>query len=53
LRLQRLVATRRAGREVYYRVASPQVSEVLATLYRLYCDPAQETETRDEIAAAV
>ncbi|PSM18947.1 metalloregulator ArsR/SmtB family transcription factor [Nitratireductor sp. StC3] len=50
LRLQHLVATRRAGREVYYRVASPQVAEVLATLYRLYCEPIQEASGHNAVA---
>ncbi|MVA99529.1 metalloregulator ArsR/SmtB family transcription factor [Nitratireductor sp. CAU 1489] len=52
LRLQRLVATRRVGREIHYRVASAEVAEVLATLYRLYCDPVQKTVPRGEVAAA-
>jgi ArsR family transcriptional regulator len=37
LRSEELVATRREGKFVHYRVASPAVLEVLRTLYRLYC----------------
>lgn len=37
LRDLRLVETRRDGQTIYYRLASPEVREVLATLYRLYC----------------
>ncbi|MCP3473379.1 metalloregulator ArsR/SmtB family transcription factor [Bradyrhizobium sp. CCGUVB1N3] len=32
-----LVTTRRDGQTIYYRLASPEVREVLQTLYRLYC----------------
>ncbi|MGY3450201.1 ArsR/SmtB family transcription factor [Bradyrhizobium sp. USDA 4353] len=32
-----LVATRRDGQTIYYRLASGEVREVLQTLYRLYC----------------
>lgn len=40
LRLSKLVTTRRQGREIYYRVASQEVGEILQTLYGLYCEPA-------------
>lgn len=43
LRLQKLVATRRAGREIHYSVASAEAAEVLATLYRLYCAPEESS----------
>ncbi|UFZ08126.1 metalloregulator ArsR/SmtB family transcription factor [Bradyrhizobium ontarionense] len=32
-----LVATRREGQTIYYRLASHEVREILQTLYRLYC----------------
>ncbi|MGJ4897373.1 ArsR/SmtB family transcription factor [Bradyrhizobium oligotrophicum] len=32
-----LVATRRDGQTIYYRLASREVREILQTLYRLYC----------------
>ena len=32
-----LVATRRDGQTIYYRLASREVREILETLYRLYC----------------
>jgi DNA-binding transcriptional ArsR family regulator len=35
-----LVATRREGQTIFYRLASPEVSAILETLYRLYCAPA-------------
>jgi len=34
-----LVRTRREGQLIWYRVASREVEEVLATLYQLYCGP--------------
>jgi DNA-binding transcriptional ArsR family regulator len=37
LRNEDLVATRREGKFIHYRVASPAVRAVLRTLYRLYC----------------
>ncbi len=39
LRHEGLVATRREGKSIHYRVASPAVLAVLQTLYRLYCAP--------------
>jgi ArsR family transcriptional regulator len=37
LRGEGLVATRREGKRIFYRIADPNVLEVLETLYRLYC----------------
>ncbi len=37
MRALELVATRRDGQTIYYRLASREVREVLETLYRLYC----------------
>ena len=42
LRAEGVVATRREGRRVYYRVADPRLLEVLELLYRLYCPNAGE-----------
>lgn len=39
LRGERLVATRREGKRVLYRVASPAALAVLHTLYGLFCEP--------------
>lgn len=41
LRGERLVATRRDGKQVIYRIASPAALTVLEALYGLFCDPAQ------------
>lgn len=40
MRSLNLVATRRDGQTIYYRLASNEVREILETLYRLYCAPA-------------
>jgi ArsR family transcriptional regulator len=47
LRGERLVATRREGRQVVYRIASPAALAVLQTLYALFCRPqVQRTQGR-------
>jgi DNA-binding transcriptional ArsR family regulator len=43
LRSEALVLTRREGKFIHYRVASHAVREILRTLYRLYCTPADST----------
>lgn len=40
LRSERLVSTRREGKHVVYRVASPAAMAILQTLYALFCAPA-------------
>lgn len=42
MRALKIVATRRDAQTVYYRLASPEIAEVLQTLHRLYCEPALE-----------
>ena len=37
LRGQRVVNTRREGKNIYYRVADRALLEILSVLYRLYC----------------
>jgi DNA-binding transcriptional ArsR family regulator len=37
LRSEKLVATRRDGRSIYYSIADTRVSEVVTLLYSLYC----------------
>ena len=39
LREEMLVATRRDGKQIYYRVASPPVLAVLQVLYAQFCAP--------------
>lgn len=38
LRRQGLVASRRDGRHVYYRIADAETLRLLQTLYSIYCD---------------
>jgi DNA-binding transcriptional ArsR family regulator len=37
LRALELVATRREGQQIYYRIASDDVRSILETLYGIYC----------------
>lgn len=37
LRADGLVATRRAGTEIHYRIADPRLFQLMATLHDLYC----------------
>jgi DNA-binding transcriptional ArsR family regulator len=39
LREDRLVETRRNGKMVYYRLASPEARRVIELLYELFCTP--------------
>jgi DNA-binding transcriptional ArsR family regulator len=39
LRDEKLVATRRSGKYIYYKLASPSVLLMMQTLYGLYCNP--------------
>ncbi|SHI23636.1 DNA-binding transcriptional regulator, ArsR family [Ferrimonas marina] len=41
LRREGLVATRKESLLVWYRLASPEVEAILATLYGLYCAPSE------------
>lgn len=41
LRDEGLVATRRDGKYIYYRLASTEAIEVMNTLHRLYCEPGE------------
>ncbi len=44
LREEALVATRRDGVVIHYRIASERVRPILAELYRLFCAPERESE---------
>jgi DNA-binding transcriptional ArsR family regulator len=37
----RLVETRRDGQTIHYRLASPEIRTILATLHGIYCAPQQ------------
>lgn len=37
LRALKLVGTRRDGRTIFYRLASPEVEQILETLYGIFC----------------
>ena len=40
LRLEKLVRTRRVGKNVYYSLSRPEVREVVAILHRVFCKTA-------------
>lgn len=46
LRALRLVATRRDGQMIRYRLASGDVASILKTLYGIYCSPDQSPSAR-------
>lgn len=47
LREEGLVATRREGTTIHYRIGSERVQPILAELYRLFCaDPRADANTR-------
>lgn len=51
LRADGLVATRRDGQTIYYRLASPEVSQVLTLMKTLFCDR-DEAPTNDGVRPA-
>lgn len=46
LRYDRLVSSRREGRMIYYRIASPEVGRIIETLYDLFCRQVRPPEDR-------
>lgn len=44
LRALKLVSTRREAQQIFYSIASHEVTEVLSTLNRLYCSPDKEMQ---------
>ncbi len=46
LRALKLVATRRDGQMILYRLASPEVAQILTTLYGIYCAPQKSAARR-------
>ncbi|MCW3150359.1 metalloregulator ArsR/SmtB family transcription factor [Stutzerimonas stutzeri] len=42
LRREGLVETRREGKQIYYRISSPQALAVITTLYELFCGREQQ-----------
>lgn len=39
MRNEGLVAFRRESQTLWYRIADPRIEQLLATLYKLYCEP--------------
>ncbi|MFK8077847.1 MAG: ArsR/SmtB family transcription factor [Granulosicoccus sp.] len=42
LRLERLVSTRRDGRQIYYQIVDKEVNTIVESLYDLFCKPVRE-----------
>lgn len=43
LRRKRIVATRREAQSIYYSLASKEVEEIMASLYRIFCSRVSRT----------
>ena len=53
LRGEQVVRTRREGRQIYYRIADPQLAELISVLYKMYCGPkAAKTSEAEALAEA-
>lgn len=50
LRKDELVATRRNGKTIYYRMASEESRAVIELLYKLYCNPDRLAKKRGKSA---
>lgn len=48
LRQDKLVATRREGRVIHYRLADREIGVVIETLHELFCKPAREALAADD-----
>jgi DNA-binding transcriptional ArsR family regulator len=48
LRNDKVVQTRREGRQIYYRIADPQLAELISVLYKMYCGPKSGTPSQTE-----
>jgi len=52
LRGEKVVQTRREGRQIYYRIADPQLAELISVLYKMYCGPTPVAISQAEDALA-
>jgi len=53
LRAEGLIAGRRDGKSIHYRLASEEARRIMLLLYELFCHPAQDEAARPfEVAAA-
>lgn len=53
LRALKLVETRRDGRTIFYRLASPEVARILETLYDIFCADDRQSGQKPATAPAV
>lgn len=52
LREQELVETRREGKVIYYSLASEEIRDIIAVLYRKFCSPEAQKD-RDELLTEI
>ena len=45
LRAESLVQTRREGKNIYYTLENPKVSELMHALYQIFCNPIQDKKS--------
>lgn len=41
MRQEDILATKKVGKLIYYRIKAPEVGAILSTLYSIYCDDSQ------------
>ena len=39
LRMSRIIANRRAGKQVYYKIDSAEATAIMQALYQIFCQP--------------
>jgi ArsR family transcriptional regulator len=52
MRDQAIVAFRKDGRTLWYRVADPRIGRLLLTLQHLFCDPTDDLQPKDRTDVA-
>lgn len=52
LRADKILETRRDGRQIYYRIADPQLNDLISVLYKMYCEPGPAVVTADAAGIA-
>ena len=50
LRMENILQTRRDGRQIYYRIADPQLNELISVLYKMYCEPGSKMPVAESTA---
>lgn len=53
LRSENVVVTRRESKQIYYRIASDEVIELIGLMYDLFCNKEMDTAATPEVSANV